>query len=81
MKKVRLTERDLTKIVKRIVNEDISEFDSLYSDISSLIDDSGMEPSDVVDVLRTILDNYEAMSYRKKRKIGNITRDGVTGRF
>jgi|LakMenEpi03Aug12_release.lakeMendotaPanAssembly.Ray.scaffolds.fasta_scaffold2857005_1 hypothetical protein len=81
MKKVRLTERDLTKIVKRIVNEDISEFDSLYSDISSLIDDSGMEPSDVVDVLRTILDNYEAMSYRKKRKIGNITRDDVTGRF
>jgi hypothetical protein len=27
------------------------------------------------------LDNYEAMSYRKKRKIGNITRDDVTGRF
>jgi hypothetical protein len=81
MRKVRISERELKNIVKRIVNEQNSEFDSLYSDISSLIDDSGMDPSDVVNVLRTILDNYEAMSYRKKRKIGNITRDDAMGRF
>lgn len=83
MKRItKLTESDLTRIVRRVIIEQESEDNnSLYYDINNLINDSGMEPSDVADVLRNILDSYEAMSRRKKRGMGGITKDDVMKRF
>ena len=84
MKRItKLTESDLTRIVRMVINEESSDTESLYSDINRLIDSSysEMNPSDVVDVLRNILDSYEAMSRRKKRGMGGITRDDVMKRF
>ena len=81
--KLKLTERDLSRIVRRVISEETSDTESLYSEINNLIDGSysEMNPSDVVDVLRNILDSYEAMSYRKKRGMGGITRDDAMRRF
>jgi len=81
--KLKLTERDLNRIVRRVISEEISDTESLYSEINNLIDGSysEMNPSDVADVLRNILDSYEAMSHRKKRGMGGITRDDAMRRF
>jgi hypothetical protein len=81
--KLKLTERDLNRIVRRVISEETSDTESLYSEINKLIDGSysEMNPSDVADVLRNILDIYEAMSYRKKRGMGGIKRDDVMKRF
>jgi predicted transcriptional regulator len=81
--KLKLTERDLNRIVRRVISEETSDTESLYSEINKLIDGSysEMNPSDVADVLRNILDSYEAMSRRKKRGMGGITKDDVMKRF
>jgi predicted transcriptional regulator len=81
--KLKLTERDLNRIVRRVISEQSSDTESLYSEINKLIDGSysEMNPSDVADVLRNILDSYEAMSRRKKRGMGGITKDDVMKRF
>jgi len=79
----KLTESDLTRIVRRVISEESSDTESLYSDINNLIDESysEMEPSDIADVLRNVLETYESIGYRKKRGMGNITRDDAMKRF
>ena len=66
MKKViRLTERDLTRLVKRIVSEDMEE-NTLYSDIMDVIRNSNSSHEEAVSVLRIIAD--EMSSSRKVRR-------------
>ena len=66
MKKViRLTERDLTRLVKRIVSEDMEE-NTLYSDIMDVIRNSNSSHEETVSILRIIAD--EMSSSRKVRR-------------
>jgi len=72
MKKViRLTERDLTRLVKRIVSEDM-EKNTLYSDIMGVIRNSNSSHEETISILRNIAD--EMTSARKVRR-------GVESRF
>ena len=70
-KVIRLTERDLTNLVKRIVNEGMFE-NSLYSDIMSVIRNSNSSHKETVIVLKNIVD--EMTSDRKVRR-------GIESRF
>jgi hypothetical protein len=66
MKKIiRLTERDLTRLVKRIVSEDM-EKNTLYSDIMDVIRNSNSSHEETVSILRNIAD--EMTSARKVRR-------------
>ena len=66
MKKViRLTERDLTRLVKRIVSEDMEE-NTLYSDIMDVIRNSNSSHEEAVSILKNIAD--EMSSSRKVRR-------------
>jgi len=72
MKKViRLTERDLTRLIKRIVSEDM-EKNTLYSDIMGVIRNSNSSHEETISILRNIAD--EMTSARKVRR-------GVESRF
>ena len=81
MKKiVRLTEKDITNMVKRVINEDLSDRKSdLYSSINRLIDREfdDVETSDVVEVLNNILDSHKGRSYRQKKGMKPISKDEV----
>jgi hypothetical protein len=85
MKKIiRLTESDLTKIVKRVINEDSSDKSgSLYSKINKLIDGefSDMEPSEIQDILNRIAKSHGANAERKKKGKEYITKDEVIKNF
>jgi uncharacterized protein (UPF0335 family) len=61
----RLTERDLTRLIKRIVSEDM-EKNTLYSDIMDVIRNSNSSHEETVSILRNIAD--EMTSYRKVRR-------------
>jgi hypothetical protein len=81
MKKVvKLTESDLTKLVKRVMNENLSDRKGdLYSSINKLIEREfdDVESSVIVDVLSDILDNHKGRSHRKKHNIKDISSDDV----
>jgi hypothetical protein len=85
MKKIiRLTENDLTRIVKRVVNENLSNRSGdLYADINELIDRKfdDLEPSEVVRILSIILKHQESRLYRKKHNIQPISKDEVLRNF
>lgn len=85
MKKIiKLNEKDLSRIVKRLINENLSDrSDEMYSHINELID---MEYNDVdiddqVDVLENILQSIKAKSFRNKKGLGHITHDQVRKRW
>lgn len=66
MKKIiGLTETDLSRIVKRVINEDMNE-NSLYSDIMGIIRNSNSSHEETLDILRSIVDEME--SSRRVRK-------------
>ena len=69
MKKViKLTENDLSKIVKRVVNESLYE-NELYMEIMSIIKNSNASRTEVLDVLKGIADEMESgMNMRKDIK-------------
>lgn len=84
MKKiVRLNERDLTRIIKRVMNENISDMSGeLYSRINNVIDNfEGIDQSEIVSVLENILSHHKAMEYRHKRNIGPVTSREVRKNF
>jgi len=66
MKKViRLSEKDLTKIVKRVISENHEE-SSLYRELKDVLRNSNYPPESRVDVLRHIADEIESgMTMRK----------------
>jgi hypothetical protein len=81
-KTIKLTESDLTRIVKRVMNESYGQKSNLYSDINDLISKySDLDPSDVVEVLEIILKHSKATEYRKKNNIGSLTKDEVLRNF
>ena len=61
---VRLTESDLTRLVRRIVKENYEN--SLYSDIMGLITNSNSSHEETISVLNSIVD--EMSSSRKLRR-------------
>jgi hypothetical protein len=69
MKKViKLTENDLSKIVKKVVNESLYE-NKLYNEITSVIKNSNASRTEVLDVLKGIADEMESgMNMRKDIK-------------
>lgn len=77
MKKIiRLTESDLTRIVKRAINENISDRKGdLYSSINNLIDTEfeDMDPSEIADVLNNIMGHHKGKDYRRKNNIKDIS--------
>ena len=85
MKKiVKLTESDLAKMVKRVMNEDLStRTGDLYSKINELIDREfdDVEPSEVVRILSNILKHHEGRVYRDKHNIKPITSKEVVKNF
>ena len=85
MKKiVRLTEKDITNMVKRVINEDLSDRKSdLYSSINRLIDREfdDVETSDVVEVLNNILDSHKGRAHRQKKGMKPISKDDVLRNF
>jgi hypothetical protein len=81
--RTRLTERDLSRIVKRVVNEDISDrTGDLYSSLNDVIDTfEGIEDSEIIMVLESILAHHKGKVGRRKRNIGHITADEVRKNF
>ncbi len=65
---VKLTERDITNLVKRIVNEqdDMDNEGDLRSEIMSLIHNSNASHEEIVDILEDITD--EIVSSRRMRR-------------
>jgi predicted transcriptional regulator len=85
MKKIiKLNENDLYGIVKRVMNENLSNrTGELYAAINALIDREfdDVDPSDVVDILENILRNSKAIHHRRKNNIGSLTKDEVLRNF
>jgi hypothetical protein len=83
---IRLTERDLTRLVKRVINEDKDNKKmDLKSDFKDIIDHkyySEIEPSDLVEVLEELLHYAKNEVFRnKKPNKGYITKDEVIKNF
>lgn len=74
-KVIRLTERDLTRLVKRIVSEDMEE-NTLYSDIMGLIRNSNSSHEETIDVLNSIVDEMSS-SRRLRRDVEKRFRDDM----
>lgn len=66
-KTIRLTESELTTLVKRIVNENMYD-NTLYSDIMSVIRSSNTSNEEIVDILKSIVDEMES-SRRVRRGV------------
>jgi hypothetical protein len=85
MKKViKLNEKDLTRIVKRVIKENLSDrSDEMYSHINELIDMeyNDVEVEDAIDVLENILGSLKSKSHRNKKGIGHISKDQVLKRW
>ena len=58
-KTIKLTESELTRLVKRIVNENMYD-NTLYSDIMSVIRSSNSSHEETVDILKSIVDEMES---------------------
>jgi hypothetical protein len=68
MRKItRLLESDITRIVKRVINEDMSE-NTLHSDIMDLIHNSNSSHEETLSILRSIADEMES-SRRLRRDV------------
>ena len=61
----KLTERDLSRIVKKVINEEMYEND-IYSGIMDVIRNSNASTEETIDVLQMIID--EMTSSRKMRQ-------------
>ena len=84
MKKViKLTESDLTNVVKRIISESYGAGGDLYSSINDLIDNfEGIDESEIISVLESILNHHKGRMERSKRPNGGyITSDEVRKNF
>ena len=73
MKKIiRLTERDLTRLVKQVISENYEN--SLYSDIMELIKNSNSSHEETISVLNSIVDEMSS-SRRLRRDVEKRFRD------
>jgi len=82
---IKLSEMDITRIVRRVIKEDKGLGDrkgELYSSINNiLMDFEDVDPSDIVMILKNILDVHKAMEYRSKNKIEPVSSHDVRKRF
>lgn len=78
-KTIRLTESELTRLVKRIVNENMYD-NTLYSDIMSVIRSSNSSHEETVDILKSIVDEMES-SRRVRRGAEMRFRDNMNEDF
>ena len=78
-KTIRLTETELTNLVKRIVNENMYD-NTLYSDIMSVIRSSNSSNKETVDILKSIVDEMES-SRRVRRGAEMRFRDEMNEDF
>ena len=83
MRRVRLSERDLSRIVRRIVKEDRDEVGNFYSDVNSLIDEKyfDLDVTDKINVLENILENLNAQMGRGDRDSSRVSMKDVRRRF
>lgn len=83
MKKIiKLTESDLSRIVKRVIKENSDKSDDLYSSINDLIDNfEGIDESEIIMVLENILAHHKGREGRRKRNVGHLTSDEVRRNF
>ena len=74
MKKIiRLTESDLSRIVKRVINEEMYDND-LYSDVMDVIRNSNASHQETIDVLSQIVDEMKS-SRRLRHNVENRFRN------
>ena len=78
-KTIRLTESELTRLVKRIVNENMYD-NTLYSDIMSVIRSSNSSNEETIDILKSIVDEMES-SRRVRRGAEMRFRDEMNEDF
>lgn len=78
-KSIRLTESELTTLVKRMVNENMYD-NTLYSDIMSVIRSSNSSNEETVDILKSIVDEMES-SRRVRRGAEMRFRDNMNEDF
>jgi len=69
---IRLTERDLTRLVKQVISENYEN--SLYSDIMELIKNSNSSHEETISVLNSIVDEMSS-SRRLRRDVEKRFRD------
>ena len=65
---IRLTESELTNLVKKIVNENMMEND-LYQNINDVLDNSIASENEKIQVLRHILNQKEGIGFVTKNKV------------
>ena len=79
-KTIKLTESQLTKLIKRVVKENVDNRpDEFYSHINELInyEYSDMDPRDAIDVLENIISSLRARQHREKTGSKFINKDDV----
>jgi hypothetical protein len=67
--KVKITERDLSRIVKKVIKENMNDND-LYSGIMDVIRNSNASREETLSVLKNMVDEMES-SMRMRRDIQN----------
>lgn len=65
---IRLSESELTNLIKRIVNENMMEND-LYQNINDVLDNSIASENEKIQVLRHILNQKEGVGFVTKNKV------------
>lgn len=79
-KSIRLTESELSNLIKRIVNENLNDRpDEFYSHINELInyEYSDIDTRDAIDVLENILQSLKTKHHREKTGSKYINKDDV----
>lgn len=68
---IKLTEKDLSRIVKRVINEDISE-NELYLNINNTLNNSNSSEEEKIQVLKHILDQKEGKGWITKDRVRKL---------
>ena len=80
---IKLTESELTNIVKRVVNEDNRKSEKLYSKINDLIygEYSKLVPMDISYVLNRVIKDFKNDVYLKQEKESQLRKDNALKSF
>lgn len=79
-KTIRLTESELSNLIKKIVKEDLNDRpDEFYSHINELInyEYNDLDPRDAIDVLENIISSLKARQHREKTGSKFINKNDV----
>lgn len=84
MKNIRLSESELTNIIKRVVSENLSSpSQNLRGAINDLLDRefANIDPSEAAHVFEYFAKAMRADEYRKKHNIGSVSREEILRNF